>query len=184
MRLPSVPPTMLRPALALTLAAALLGGCADVHRGVEAVGRVGAPPAAPVAEAEALPSGRPDIKTVRRPGAPRAPAADTGAAQPVAAPVSEAAVPSPQQIFDFHPAGARPDSWRQPFVIDTSDGPLAADVRRSTAELKAYRADTGRAAKTDTAAAGAVRKPCSEMDVAAAKPGCPAPRPAEAPPTP
>ncbi len=181
--------TPLRPALAVALTAALLAGCADVHRGVEAVGRVG-PPAAPVAEAEPPPAvaARPDIRTVRPRGAPRAPAADTSAAEPVAPVVAESAVPSPRQIFDFHPAGSTPDSWRQPFVIDTNDGPLAADVRRSAAELKAFNADqkaaAARAAKADGIRTAAIHRPCGEMDVAAARPGCPAPPPAAAPPTP
>jgi hypothetical protein len=91
-------------------------------------------------------------------------------------------VPTPQQIFDFHPPGAKPDSWRQPFVIDTSDGPLAADVRRSSAELEAYRTDTARAARTDTAKpdgvpAGTARLRCGEAEVATGKPGCAVPRP-------
>ncbi len=109
----------------------------------------------------------------------------------MAAPVVTAsAVPSPRQIFDFHPAGSRPDSWRQPFVIDTNDGPLAADVRRSSAELRSFLADQkagdgpprrggrrggrrGRRAPTGTAR----KRRCGEMDVAAGKPGCGVPRP-------
>lgn len=180
-------PSSIAPArLALVLALASLGGCAEMHRGVEAVGRIGSPPAA-AEEAEAEPASRPDVKTVRPRGAPRAPASDTSAAEPAQAPaVVAAAVPSPRQIFDFHPAGSRPDSWRQPFVIDAGDGPLAADVRRSSAELKAFlaerKADDARAARTaaakvDGIGTGTTRKICGEMDVAAAKPGCGVPRP-------
>ena len=113
-------------------------------------------------------------------------AAESGGAPAVVA----SAVPSPRQIFDFHPAGSRPDSWRQPFVIDTNDGPLAADVRRSSAELKSFLADqkAGRArstigtAKVDGGPTGTTRKRCSEMDVADAKPGCGVPRAADAAP--
>ena len=182
-----------RPALAiaLALASAPLAGCAEMHRGVEAVGRVGsaAAPAAeaPAAEADAAPLSRPGIRTVRPRGAPRAPAVDAAEAPAAAVPtVLASAVPSPRQIFEFHPAGARPDSWRQPFVIDTNDGPLAADVRRSAAELRAFlaarkdgdaRTAPAAAGKVDGIRTGTARKICGEMDVAAGKPGCGVPRP-------
>lgn len=143
-------------AVAAVALAASLGGCAEVHRGVEAVARVGSSPA------EAVPA-RADVMTVRPPGAPRVAAAPVEAARPVMV----AAVPAPRDIFNFHPAGSRPDSWRQPFVIDTSDGPLAADVRRSSAELKAFMA--GRDRKDSVAAAP---RRCSETDVATDKAGC------------
>ena len=187
------------PALVLALASALLAGCAEMHRGVEAVGRIGSSPAA-AEEAGTVPSSRPDVKTVRPRGAPRAPASDTSLRDSGTAPaVVATAVPSPRQIFDFHPAGSRPDSWRQPFVIDAGDGPLAADVRRSSAELKAFMADRkagdARAARTAAATPGAARSAsaadgtptgtartvCGEMDAAAAKPGCAVPAGAPAP---
>lgn len=180
------PSSTARPVLVLALASALLAGCAEMHRGVEAVGRVGSTPV-PAGEMEAAPVSRPDVKTVRPRGAPRAPASDMSLREPVAAPaVVVAAVPSPRQIFDFHPAGSHPDSWRQPFVIDTNDGPLAADVRRSAAELRAFMADRkagdARTAKADAAATGTTRKTCGEMDIATAKPGCGVPRPLAATP--
>ena len=84
-------------------------------------------------------------------------------------PTHFAAVPSPREIFDFHPAGAKADTFREAFVIDPNDGPLSADVRRSAAELKAYNEHL--AIGTDVA----VKKRCGENDVAAAKPGCVAP---------
>ncbi|WP_237478752.1 hypothetical protein [Lichenibacterium dinghuense] len=181
------PPSPARPVLVLALASALLGGCAEVHHGVETVGRIGGAPAgAAVAADDEAPPSRPDIRTVRPRGAPRAPSSDAASRDPEPRPAALAsAVPSPHQIFDFHPAGSRPDSWRQPFVIDTNDGPLAADVRRSSAELKSFLADqkAGRArsttgtAKVDDGPTGTTRKRCSEMDVATAKPGCGVPRP-------
>lgn len=176
------PPPTARRALVLALAPALLAGCAEMHHGVEAVGRIGSSPV-PAEAADAAPASRPDIKTVRPRGAPRAPASDAAAAEPAEARALVAsAVPSPRQIFDFHPAGSRPDSWRQPFVIDTGDGPLAADVRRSAAELKAFMADHARtdAARLDRTATGTTGTRCGEMDVAAKKPGCTVPRPAAA----
>lgn len=181
------PSTPVRVTLLATLASTLLAGCAEMHHGVEAVGRIG-PSAAPTAEAEAAPPSRPDVRTVRPRGTPRVAASEGSAAASQAAPAS--AVPSPHEIFDFHPAGSRPDGWRQPFVIDAGDGPLAADVRRSAAELKAFLADakagaartagtgvTGRPAPDGVGPrAGLARKVCGEMDVAAARPGCGVPR--------
>ena len=52
-----------------------------------------------------------------------------------------ASVPRPNQIFDFHPRGSRADSWRQPFVVDPNDGPLASYVRQTAEELKAFKED-------------------------------------------
>ncbi len=153
-------------AFPIALLSALLGGCAETHRGVEAVGRVGFSPAS-AAEATAEPVARPDVKTVRPRGSPRAPNSDTAAVERAgASTVIASAVPTPQQIFDFHPAGSAPGSFRQPFIIDLNDGPLTADVQRSAKELRDY--NDGR--KTGTAIAG--NKRCSEMDVAHDKQGC------------
>ena len=105
-------------------------------------------------------SGRPAVKTVR-------PSAASAADEVAEAPLS--AVPAPRQIFDFHPTGAKPDDWRQPFIIDPNDGPLAADVRRSSAELRSYRA------ATDHGQTSAVARRCGENAVATATPGCAGP---------
>lgn len=77
-----------------------------------------------------------------------------------------AAVPSPREIFDFHPAGSKPDTFREAFIIDPNDGPLSADVRKTAAELKAFNDHLG------TGTAVAAKKRCGENDIAAAKPGC------------
>ena len=45
-------------------------------------------------------------------------------------------IPRADQIFDFHPAGSKPDTWRQPFIIDPNDGPLAAYQRQTAQVLK------------------------------------------------
>ena len=141
-------------AFPIALLSALLGGCAETHRGVEAVGRVGFSPAS-AAEATAEPVARPDVKTVRPRGSPRAPNSDTAAVERAgASTVIASAVPTP------------PGSFRQPFIIDLNDGPLTADVQRSAKELRDY--NDGR--KTGTAIAG--NKRCSEMDVAHDKQGC------------
>ena len=87
--------------------------------------------------------------------------------------VTVAALPTPKQIFDFHPPGAKADTWRQPFIIDPNDGPLASDVRKTAAELKAFLA----LAKDKTVAG----RRCGETDVATAKPGCGAAPPKETP---
>ncbi|RYC29096.1 hypothetical protein D3273_25815 [Lichenibacterium minor] len=133
-----------------------------MHRGAEAVGRVGLSPAADE-EAEAAPVTVPGIVTAR----PRAPASDTSAVEPRERPtVVASAVPTPREIFDFHPAGSAAGTFRQPFIIDPNDGPLTADVRRTAAELKEFNA----AMKSGTALAS--NKRCGEMDIAQAKPGC------------
>lgn len=189
---------------ALMALAVVLSGCAEIHHGTEAVARLGgsAPPAAADVADDDVGTVRPAVRTVRPRGAPRAQAGEAAAER--APTVVAAAVPAPRDIFDFHPRGAQPDSWREPFAIDTSDGPLAADVRRSTAELKAYRADMARTAKEDAAKAqparaqtarmegaridpastGTTRIRCGEAEVATGQPGCAVPRPpADAGPT-
>lgn len=105
----------------------------------------------------------PAVKTVRR---------SVAEAEDDAGPTT-AATPSPQQIFDFHPAGSSADAWRQPFVIDPNDGPLAGEVRRSAAELKAFLALPKMGSKVDPRQA--TRHRCGETDIAAAKPGCAGP---------
>ncbi len=139
-----------------------LCGCAGMDRGVEVSSRAEVSPAS-TDQAEAVPIARPDIKTVRPRGTPRPTARDTDAAdaaEPAAAIVAASAVPSPQQIFDFHPAGSAPGSFRQPFIIDQDDGPLTADVRRTAAELKAFNSSL----RPGTAIAG--NKACGEDGVA------------------
>ena len=115
-----------------------LCGCAETYCGVEVANSVGPSPAS-TDQAKALPVARSDVETVRPRGTSRLTASGTDAAEPAEAPIVVAsAVPSPQQIFDFHPAGSAPGSFRQPFIIDPNEGPLTADVRRTAAELKAF----------------------------------------------
>lgn len=149
-----VPSTSCKTVSAAVLLALALSGC-TLHRNPETA--LASPDVATPATGS---SGRPAVKTVR----PSASSAVDERAE-----VSSSAVPAPRQIFDFHPAGGKPDDWRQPFIIDPNDGPLAADVRRSSAELRSYRAETDHAAKP------AVAHRCSETDVATAKPGCAGP---------
>ena len=127
-----------------------------------------ATPGEPMKLTRAAPA--PDVKTVKRSAA-----SDADDVSPTVA-----ALPTPQQIFDFHPAGSRPDAWRQPFVIDPNDGPLAKDVRRSADELKAFLALPKADPKADPRLAA--RHRCGETDIAAAKPGCAGPATAAAPP--
>ncbi len=158
---------IIRPALALTMMSTLLAGCAETHRGFEAISRVGSPLPASTEEADTTLIARPDIKTVRPRGAPRTPATDTSLREPETVPtVVATAVPSPRDIFDFHPPGSAPGSFRQPFIIDSSDGPLRAEVQHSAKELHDYMAGL----KTGTQSSD--HKRCSETDVATAKPGC------------
>ena len=140
-------------ALSLTSMALLLYGCAALHDGFETTAHVVSSPVA-VADAKEAKPIRLDLKTVRSNGNADAPNAEA------------AAVPSPKEIFDFHPAGSRPDQWRQPFDIDANDGPLTADVRKTAAELKAFNAEVR------PGEAVAARKRCGEVDVAQRKPGC------------
>ena len=120
-----------------------------------------AAPPPPTRLAQAAPPA--PVRVVRRRAEPAEDAGDpTG--------TGGAATPSPREIFDFHPAGARADAWRQPFVIDPNDGPLAADVRRSAAELKAFMAMPKADPKADPRLAA--RHRCGETDVATAAPGC------------
>ncbi len=150
----------------LVLASVLFGGCAGMHRGFEAVSQVGSSTDL-TEKAEAAPVAHPGIKTVQPRGAPQVSVSETSAAEPGEFPaVVASAVPSPKEIFDFHPTGSSPESFRQPFIIDLSDGPLRADVQRSAKELREYMAGV----KTD--AKPAERKRCSETEVATAKPGC------------
>ena len=46
------------------------------------------------------------------------------------------AVPTAGEIFDFHPPGSRPGTWREPFVVSYTEGPLNAYRLRTLAELR------------------------------------------------
>lgn len=157
------PPALSRGAAAALCLALGLGACTLHDEPPVAL----ATPGAPVKLARAAPA--PDVKTVR-------PSAESDEAD---ATPTIAALPTPQQIFDFHPAGSRPDAWRQPFIIDPNDGPLAKDVRRSAEELKAFLALPKADPKAD--ARLAARHRCGETDIATAKPGCAGPATAPAP---
>ncbi len=149
--------------LGLIGAATSLSGCAEMHHGFQAVARSSSATAA-------------DEPVVPRAGASArivSPQPDSDV--PI---VRMAAVPSPREIFDFHPNGFRPDDWRQPFIIDPNDGPLAADVRKTAEELKVFNAGLRSAPKT------AVVRSCSETDVAAQKRGCVPRTPTGEPPSP
>jgi len=137
----------------------MLSGCAEMHHGVETVAR---------ATTSTRPAGTDE------PAAPRARARAqivTSQPDPDGPIVRVAAVPSPREIFDFHPNGSRPDDWRQPFIIDPNDGPLAADVRKTAEELRVFNAGLRSVPKV------AVVRHCSETDIAARKRGCVAPGP-------
>lgn len=143
--------------LGLTGAATSLSGCAEMHHGFQTVARSTTSSAA--ADEPAAPRARVSARIVTPP-----PDSDV----PV---VRMAAVPSPREIFDFHPNGSRPDDWRQPFIIDPNDGPLAADVRKTAEELRVFNAGLRSVPKV------AVVRHCSETDIAARKRGCVAPGP-------
>ncbi len=66
------------------------------------------------------------IKTVKRTAL-----SDAGDAAP-----SGDGIPRADEIFDFHPAGSKADAWRQPFIIDPNDGPLAAYQRQTAKTLR------------------------------------------------
>lgn len=148
--------------VAAVIAAGCLAGCAAIHDRFEAVRRP-SPSRVTADDGPVDPSGL-AVKTVGRGGVRPAPA-------PQARVAEASAVPTPREIFDFHPAGLGSDGWRQPFLIDRDDGPLTRDVARSEAELRDY--------KADLAARGSVagRKLCSETDVAHAEPNCSPARP-------
>lgn len=131
----------------------VLGGCAAVHDGAESTVRPFESPAVLGDAVQDRPIRR-NVKTVKPQGATEAPR------------VEAAETPSPKEIFDFHPAGSQAGSWRQPFDIDINDGPLAAEVHKTAAELKAFNAER------KTGLPVIATKPCSETDVAHAKPGC------------
>ena len=118
-----------------------------------------------LAASEAPVEATPAVRTVRRTALS---AADEDGPGLGAGPI--AGTPSPRQIFDFHPPGSGADTWRQPFVIDPNDGPLAGEVRKSAAELRAYLA----AAKSHPEGNPQVASPrrCGETDIAAHRAGC------------
>ena len=92
-------------ALSLVGIASLHSGCAAMHDGFEASAHAVPSPGTVAAVEQAKPV-RLDVKTVRSTDSTDAPI------------VVAAAVPSPKEIFDFHPAGSAPGSFRQPFDID------------------------------------------------------------------
>ncbi len=152
-------------ALTLALSDFMLSGCAQIQSRFGAVAQAESTSDF-VQESNAAPA-HPDVKTVRPRGTRQALPSDISSNEQNAVPIVVAsAVPSPQQIFDFHPSGSAPGSFRQPFIIDPNDGPLTADVRKTAAELKAFNA----AMTSGTAVAG--NKPCGEDEVAHDKPGC------------
>ena len=143
------------------LAPALLGGCLGVtDRSVASADPVAVE--SPVASVAAAPP----IRTVKPTGRQFA---DAGDARP-----HGEALPTPREIFDFHPPGSKPDAWRQPFVIDPNDGPLAGYVRRMDAELSESNRQTSAAAERpgrkkvcpSNGPAGAISATCGENDVA------------------
>lgn len=82
--------------------------------------------AAPDAPATLIAPPPAGVKTVKRTAL-----SDAGDAAP-----SGDGVPRADQIFDFHPAGSKADAWRQPFIIDPNDGPLAAYQRQTAKTLR------------------------------------------------
>ena len=48
-------------------------------------------------------------------------------------------IPTAAEIFDFHPPGSRPGSWREPFRVSYTEGPLNAYRVRTLAELERLR---------------------------------------------
>lgn len=126
--------------------AVALCGCAEMHRGFETVAQATSPTAA--AEPVALTS-------------------QDGEAAELGSVIEHAkALPSPKEIFDFHPAGSRPDTMRQAFLIDPNDGPLAGEVRRTAAELKTFLATIHAPTKATEFAT------CSTSDEKHADAGC------------
>ncbi len=154
-----------RPLLVLTLTSLLLSGCAEMHRGFKAIGHGGFS-AAPAEEVDLAPVVAPNVKSVRSRKAARPSASDVSAAEPATSTIVASAVPTPRQIFDFHPPGSAPGSFREPFVVDLNDGPLRTEVQHSAKELREYMA------AMEVRKKGGEHKRCGETDVATAKPGC------------
>ena len=117
----------LMPTLGLAGVAGLLSSCAEMHRGFERVGSMAGSPVAETEDHLARPA-KVAVKTVR-------PRAERDAPVVVAD-----AIPSPREIFEFHSAGADPESWRKPFIIADDDGPLTPLVRKTAADLREYKA--------------------------------------------
>ena len=147
----------------VVVAPLVLGGCFGV-----ADGTVASVEPVDVRSSVATEDARPAIRTVRRSGV-GAQVADAGDTGP-----RIAALPTPSEIFDFHPAGSKPDSWRQPFIIDPNDGPLAGYVRRMDAELKDSNQQTRAVANAPArkkvcpsdGPAGSISAACGENEVA------------------
>ncbi len=121
-------------AIAAMAASVILSGCATAP-----------PPSAAHALAHPVPASMPDAE------------GEEGGPDPIER-RTEAAVPAPKDIFDFHPKGAKPDSWRQPFVIDANDGPLTDYLRRTDRSLHALvNVDKGKGLASGEAVVG---RPC------------------------
>ena len=130
-------------ALSLLVCSTALLGCGQVHR----LGRISFSDTPPTAQIAADPQRWGDVTKY-----------ELG--------YSVSALPTPREIFDFHPAGAKPGAYREAFIIDPNDGPLTAYVQRTAAELRAFNAQM----KVDTAITS--NKPCGEVDVAKGRVGC------------
>ena len=122
----AVTPGFIVAACAIGGLAACLSGCLGARD--RSVALSDPEPAPSIAKAP-----RTDVKTVR-PSSRLRP--DAGQSEPGDPARIADAMPSPSQIFDFHPPGSKPDSWRQPFIIDYSDGPLNNYRTVTAAELK------------------------------------------------
>ena len=150
-----------------TLRAAVLGGtvlvltgCAAMHHGYETIAR---PSGTPVVDAN--PAGTTTSSPAPKQYGTRprlSLRAEPDGADPVA--IRTAAIPTPGEIFDFHPGGS--SKWRAPVIIDANDGPLTREVRQTAQELKEFEA----AQKLGEPTAKLAR--CSEVDAAAMKAGC------------
>ena len=145
--------------LAAAGTALVFGVLPAIHDRTEAAESPATPPQ--ISDAPAA-HGHPRVKTVKH-------------RQDPDMPVEEPGMPSAKDIFDFHPPGSKTGSWRQPFDIDVNDGPLRADVRRSSEALKSYNADVAKQA------AVGLDKRCGDGAVATRKAGC-AQKPEKTPP--
>ena len=80
---------------------------------------------------------------------------------------STTALPNPDQIFDFHPRGARTDEWRQPFIIAADDGPLTKYVQQTAKELREFKEADNRPGQTPVVPPTSQRLralPCDKTD--------------------
>ena len=109
--------------LSLAAAAMLLSGC---------LGLRDSPVALATATTHDLPAPtnilKEPIKTVKPAQGVDAGADDVG--------VASDSSPTAAQVFDFHPPGSKPGTWREPFIITDNDGPLVAYRNQTAAMLK------------------------------------------------